>query len=1077
MVKDVSRYKGKIVEYESSMAEDLAVVFNKFKESWPGGFGGSIPFDGERIRDWFDESSSIADLVAFDKNGTPMGFCELSPHWRDKDAAYIGLIGVIQEAKGKKFGKRLLLRSIERAIEECIERVDLHTWSGNLAAMPLYKKIGMFWVPGTSVYMQDYIPLLHQNEFTKEWFDVHEDWYEYQIRELKQESNDMTVDGMKIYRYRFEDQDDWMEVDIDRYGWGITGISRKLDDERFTIKAKVDTHEIYMGIENSYSIEFKNHTDEDKEVELDVKPFKGLKFKDDFPRCITLDKGTSKTLSREFIVDKEAETYQSTHKSTQSIETILKIDDNEFLLTTGGKIKPAVEIDGTRDMYYLFSGKEKKINFDLKNNTERVLKGEVSFKIDGEEGKKDFKLEKNENGGIGLTVNLDFHEEDVKYIELTPSIRKKHGLFPMETYRHPLVNDVQGLLSFSEKENEVYLVNNEVKVKVELEGGNVTVNEAGRDSKLPFELSQWIGPPFGRTQDSTLKYDHEVVDDKKGLHLLLQVESLHKPSLVMKKHVRIQRNSTEVEFWSELENVGDRSLKAAAQTMPRIWGFDVEPYQSKAKVFTPLGDEIIESPPGTDMLSVTMMPTEPERWKETWTAYEDIVDGTVSGLIWDKENIKKIISARGQLSELKSITKKLEPGESFETAHLWLLVKKSSLNSFRDTWNRLVGRREFSQYERVYGKERRKHIEVRLDDNIIEAGSLSKRKVIVDKVVDYPMPGEYTIKSPDYINCSFSSGEGKIKISEKDDEQLLELEVDIEVSEEPSNSVDTIWVHFSGELELDFELPVIVVGNDEVTVEEETKEGNKVLHVDNGEIQFDVLDGFGGNLIRLVDSDGNTYFDDRFPEPGPKMYFENHIGGIEPRLILPDDLEEFYEIEDVSSERFSDGVWKGVKVDLTIEKLDALRGQKFSIRYLTLPGTKFIKVILVHDNPKSKEVRWLGEFFIDVLLNETLKDTVVECPGKYDDWKRKYQTQNFMVPANLEKPWFYFTDGDISIGGFGVESSPVYSTILCNDEIDMGFLAANIVSQPFGSEKLEMGIILDTVKDEIETARKALRGQ
>ncbi|MFW6305338.1 MAG: hypothetical protein ACOC1V_06135 [Candidatus Saliniplasma sp.] len=87
--------KGKIVEYAPSMVKDLAVMFDKFKESWPGGFGGSIPFDEERVRGWFEENSLIADLVAFDEQVTPTGLCELSPHWRDKDSGYVGPIGVI----------------------------------------------------------------------------------------------------------------------------------------------------------------------------------------------------------------------------------------------------------------------------------------------------------------------------------------------------------------------------------------------------------------------------------------------------------------------------------------------------------------------------------------------------------------------------------------------------------------------------------------------------------------------------------------------------------------------------------------------------------------------------------------------------------------------------------------------------------------------------------------------------------------------------------------------------------------------------------------------------------------------
>ncbi|MFW5907832.1 MAG: GNAT family N-acetyltransferase, partial [Candidatus Natronoplasma sp.] len=253
-----------IVEYEPSMAKGVADMFNKFKESWPGGFGGGVPFDEERIRDRMNESSSIVDYVALDEDGAPVGFCNLEPHWREEETAYVGLLGVIQRAKGQKFGKNLLLKVLEKAIEEGIERVDLHTWSGNLNAMPLYKKIGMFWVPDTTVYMQDYIPLLHQNDLTKEWFQANPDWYRAQKRELKQEPDDFIEKGMKIYRYRFEEGDDWMEVDIDRYGWGITGIKRKLDGERITVKARVDSHDFHIGIENRYTLMIENGTSEEK---------------------------------------------------------------------------------------------------------------------------------------------------------------------------------------------------------------------------------------------------------------------------------------------------------------------------------------------------------------------------------------------------------------------------------------------------------------------------------------------------------------------------------------------------------------------------------------------------------------------------------------------------------------------------------------------------------------------------------------------------------------------------------------------------------------------------------------------
>jgi len=1070
----LSESNGEIVEYEPSMAKDVAEMFNKFKESWPGGFGGGIPIDEERVRDWLDESSSIVLLVAVDEDGTPVGFCDLTPHWRDSEAAYIGLLGVIQRAKRKKFGKRLLLRSIEKAIQEGIERVDLHTWSGNLNAMPLYKKVGMVWVPDTTVYMQDYIPLLYKNAITKEWLDLHEDWYQHQKRELKQEPDGIKVNGMNMYRYKFEAGDDRMEVDIDRYGWGITGISRKLGDEEFNIKTKVESHDIYMGIKNRYIIEIENHTEGRKKIDIDVEPFEGLEFTKDLPSSVIVDKGEKKTISRGFIVNNEAETYDSSHKSSETIDTIFSIEDKEFKLTTGGKIKPAVEVDSHKDLDCLFSDKEKKIYFDLKNNTEKILEGEVVFEIGEDKKTQEFTLEGKEKSGLSLPIRLDFEDNDVKYIELTPHIEREDGSFPMEAYKHPLVNDMEDLLGFAEKEDEVYLVNNKLKVKAKFEGGSVIASEKGRDSELPFELSQQIGPPFGKTQDSTLRYDHDLVKDEKGLHLVLKGESLHKPGIVMKKHVRIQRHSSEVEFWSELENVSDKAIKAASETNTRKWGLETSPYQSKARVYTPLGEELIESDPVTDMLSETLLPTDPEEWDETWTAYEDVSDGAVSGLMWSNNNVKKIKLIRGLLNELKSITKEIEPGERFESTRIWISVKKPSLHFFRETWNRLIRKEEIHPNERIYGKKRRKHIEACLDDNILTRGESAERTVIINKAVDYPMPGEYSIIFPEYINGSFIDGEDKIEISKEEDDKEIKLSIEIDVDEDHPGCVDNLEVHFSGEMELDFELPVILKGTGEVDVEDKVLEGEKVLHVDNGEIHFDVLDRFGGNLIRLEDTEGNTYLDDRFPEPGPKSYFENHIGGIEPRLITPDAFESFYEIEDVSADEVNEGIWEGVKVDFTIEKLADLMGQKYSIKYLTLPGTKLIKMILVHDNPKHREVNWLGEILIDILLRGSLEDTIVECPGKYEDWKRKYRSQNFVPPTNLEKPWFNFKKQDISIGGFAIEGYPAFSTVLCNDEINMGFLIANMISQGFEQEEIELGIMMDASKDDIEIARKAL---
>jgi len=108
-----------IQDYNESMAEDVAAMWNTWDELWPGGFTQGVPYTAERVQKQFGKSDALAILIAID-TGTkkPLGSCTLYAHWRDAEAAYVGTLGVSPEALGKKVGKRLLLESIQCASEK-----------------------------------------------------------------------------------------------------------------------------------------------------------------------------------------------------------------------------------------------------------------------------------------------------------------------------------------------------------------------------------------------------------------------------------------------------------------------------------------------------------------------------------------------------------------------------------------------------------------------------------------------------------------------------------------------------------------------------------------------------------------------------------------------------------------------------------------------------------------------------------------------------------------------------------------------------------------------------------------------
>jgi ribosomal protein S18 acetylase RimI-like enzyme len=295
---------GTITVYRSEMAAGVAAMFNAFNELWPGGFGGGIRYTEQRVRDWLDETSAVADLIALDAEGIPVGYCGVYPHFRDRHACYVTILGVVPRVQGYKFGKRLLLRAVELAIEHGFTRLDLHTWPGNLEAVPLYKKTGLFWVPETSVHMQNYLPGLARVPLAAAWFERHPDWYAAFDRELTQAPDDTTVDGMALYTYRFVAGEDELIGEIDRYGQGLCGIRSTLEGERLGIRTRLDSHELRMGMPNALTLLIDNGTERDLQLALAVEPFAGLTWERPFPLTLTAPRGQVTTIRRGLVIDK-----------------------------------------------------------------------------------------------------------------------------------------------------------------------------------------------------------------------------------------------------------------------------------------------------------------------------------------------------------------------------------------------------------------------------------------------------------------------------------------------------------------------------------------------------------------------------------------------------------------------------------------------------------------------------------------------------------------------------------------------------------------------------------------------------
>jgi len=284
-----------IIEFRKEDASKLADLFNSFdrEELWPGGFTGSVPYTAEKVLDSFPVSVKSISILISTYEDKFTGICTLHPHYEDPEAAYIGVLGVHPDYLGKGHGKALVLRALQIATQNNLRRVDLDTWAGNLRAVPLYKKCGMFWIPETSVRMQDYIPGIRNFPLAKQFLTRY-DWYSTQKRKLELVPDQIKLEGMDIFRYEFSKDEDALTVWIDRYGRSIMGIDRAMEGEHLTITARLKDHNVIAGVEEDLIITIENNTQVGIQGSVFLSGFEGLNFTEQPQQSFTVRKRTSR---------------------------------------------------------------------------------------------------------------------------------------------------------------------------------------------------------------------------------------------------------------------------------------------------------------------------------------------------------------------------------------------------------------------------------------------------------------------------------------------------------------------------------------------------------------------------------------------------------------------------------------------------------------------------------------------------------------------------------------------------------------------------------------------------------------
>lgn len=935
-------------EFVEGDAPGLARMYNESDEGWPGGFTRGIPYTPERVLHEVQRGSAFARLVV-ELKGKIVGYCTLGERWGDKDAAYVGFLNISPSYQGKGFGRRLLLRSVEEATKRGVKRLDLHTWSGNMKAMPLYKKTGFFWVPRTSVYMQNYLPRIFSFPAARDFFGKHPDWYRSFKRELKVKEDDFKLGEMKIFPYEWQEGGDKLRILVDREVRDITGA----ETNDFEIHCWVEEQEAPAGIPLKIHWKVANKTGRKVSCSLLVDPDEGIKILEEPPKSFIIGPRGSKEFVGRLLIKpgiEDREEDEASHK----IKSNLILDGRLMPLATGLRVKQPVDL--TFDPHHMIGrpGFEESLIINIRNHVKKDIKGEVlAVPPEGVQmspSAANFRADANGFAGVEYLVRVSREMGNrvlpVTFLSSIGLNGTKVSAKP-KTYYIKCV-DEGGAVACLEDDKELVLTSQALTVSLALKGGHVSIRDNVSGFNICDGIEDSLGPPFWPPEFATSKYQYELDRVEGSLKARLRVDSQTYPGVRLVKQITLSGgspilnvaysliNNSSTKYDLKLQVRGRASIPNPVVTMPLNEGY-VRATIAEGDFPRWEGD----------------VPEKPDQLKECWSCFELPRHRLATGLMWNRDDIVENSFGGTKMPELVMDVPDLLPQSTRTLRPLYLFCGYGDWKTVREYYRRLIDgkAREELRFDRP---RTRPPIDVIIEPSLVTA-DVSERKKVPIKLTSSrmkPLSGKVRVDQPTGWRASL----------DRDIFRDIERQVDWECVLSLQSPKTALPGCYEGRVvlelqDIDYEFPlnVMIVGKKgDVRINLKEECGMRIFSIDNGLYVFKVCPEFAGTLYSAIEKrTGEEHLLSSFPKPKPFVYFNPWHGGIG-TLVFKDEWPGKAHEERWNGRRAEIGPWKGVTVYTNLTDLNEnLKGLEVATSYLTRSGSNIICMVNEYRNATS----------------------------------------------------------------------------------------------------------------------------
>ncbi len=973
-------------DWRKGDAERLARFFNETGRGWPGGaWDPKTPEESERR---VKENRLLGAFVA-EVGDEMVAYCSLYAKPNERNRAYVALLTAHPDYHGKGFGKAVLLGAVERVYELGIPRLDLHTWAGNLKAVPLYKKSGFMWSPESGswgVYMQNFTPGARQHPVAQAYFRKH-DWYRTMKRDLSLTEDEHKRGKVRVYSYEWEEDGDRLRMVYDRQSWGLV----EVETNDFLIGCFLDDEKLVAGLPQRIRWRIANHRRQPLEVALIARGDEGIK----------LDHKEIVKVKSRFAAEAQFEISPEIKEKEQEprapiIHTDLLINGMSVALAAGFEAEQALSFGLDADGIGLRPNRAERVVVQVYSEMDRPTQAKlrISATAGAKLSQSAAQVRVPAKGSAEVPVILEaaasgpvaLHVE-AEVVAGKPPTRRTAGGKARPAARHtvrPKAEDLYahvlspGDLVGHVEEKRVVLESATLQLAIHRQGGWARVVDKVRNRwEIAGLGSPRLGPPFGWEDFFDTKCKARVEREEGRITAVLRTQSILRPGVWLERRITLS-NLPIIEISDTLINGTGGRLSGRLRFGASIRG-------GGGWVTAPTGKGIVRERRETlaRSLGEHRLSDRGEDWPEGWYASEDR-DGVAAGLVWDQASR---VEVHGGWLEVERSFTPAEAGQSSTLGPIYLFVGDGDYTTVRRWWQQLFGPRVDREQR---PPKARQAVEFGLRPRLLVLHRpQAKAELAVDSLGRLELEGSLRVSAPEGIRVQPSHTKFARVCEKSGHSQPVVVKRSVGMREgayliETTARIDRAAYHDRQ--------PVVVLGEGGKKVSV-TRAGEKgeLLRVNNSALVLTVAPGFNGSAISLT-RNGEELLRSAYPEARPLAWENPWFGGICPHLgSLGRELaKEKFKAREIERAGSQGVVWRGVRVSC-FPKQERGRHEALSLDYLLAPGSGIIAVV-VRTTRRVGTAGWMeGGFTLWPILGGSHLEAVLTSSG--DDRTSRMRTE------------------------------------------------------------------------------------